>query len=104
MTVEETIAGAVVAQLIPEIQRVVRAELTAQAASLRAHTTTEPELLTVRQYAERANLSQCTVRRHIADGSLPSTRIGASIRIPSSALRPADPSEIASMARAARSL
>jgi excisionase family DNA binding protein len=102
MTVEETIAGAVVAQLIPEIQRVVRAELTAQAASLHAPAQPEPAMLTVKQFAARANLSQCTVRRHISDGSLQAVKIGSSIRIPATAFRPADPATVSRLAREAR--
>jgi excisionase family DNA binding protein len=63
----------------------------------------EPSMLTVREFAARAGLSQCTVRRRISDGSLSSTRIGASIRIPSATLQPVDPGTVARLAREARS-
>ncbi|MGA7741191.1 MAG: hypothetical protein WBP56_14505 [Polyangia bacterium] len=101
-SIEAVIAGAVVAQLIPEIQRVVRAELAAQLAALHAPAAQAPELLSVREFAKRAGLSTCTIRRRVADESLPHIVVGTTIRIPSSALRPADPADVAQMARAAR--
>ena len=66
-------------------------------------TPAEPALLTVRQYAQRAGLSMCSIRRHIKDGSLVATKIGGSIRLPASSLRPADPGTVARLAREGRS-
>ncbi|MGC9984755.1 MAG: excisionase family DNA-binding protein [Polyangia bacterium] len=102
MTVETTIADAVAARLVPEVARIVRTELAAQIAALHAPAAQEPELLSVREFAKRAGISPCTTRRRIADNSLPSVRIGGSIRIPASALKPPDPGTVASLARAAR--
>jgi excisionase family DNA binding protein len=79
------------------------AELTAAVQALRTPAQSEPTMLTVREFAARAGLSTCTVRRHIADGTIPHTRVGASIRVPASALRPADPGTVARLAREARS-
>lgn len=63
----------------------------------------EPELLSVRQYAQRAGLSQCTIRRRISDGTLRVLRVGGSIRIPAASLRPTDPATVSRLAREARS-
>jgi len=46
----------------------------------------EPEYLTAAEAAERLGISLRTVRRRIADGSLPSVRIGHAVRIPVTAL------------------
>lgn len=43
-------------------------------------------MLSAAQVAERLGLSLRTVRRWIADGSLPSVKIGGAVRIPASAL------------------
>jgi excisionase family DNA binding protein len=47
--------------------------------------------LTAAQAADRLGISLRTVRRRIADGSLPSVRIGGAVRIPASALAPPQP-------------
>jgi excisionase family DNA binding protein len=44
--------------------------------------------LTAAEAATRLGISLRTVRRRIADGSLPSRKIGAAVRIPASALEP----------------
>lgn len=46
----------------------------------------EPEYLNAVEAAERLGISLRTVRRRIADGSLPSVRLGRAVRIPVSAL------------------
>lgn len=46
----------------------------------------EAEYLTAAEAAERLGISLRTVRRRIADGSLPSARIGRAVRIPVAAL------------------
>ena len=62
----------------------------------------EPELLSVRQYATRSSLSACTIRRRIADGTIPCIRHGRTVRVDLAALRPADPAMVAAAAREAR--
>lgn len=44
--------------------------------------------LAAKEAAERLGISLRTVRRRIADGSLPSVKIGGAVRIPASALEP----------------
>lgn len=46
----------------------------------------EPEYLGAAEAAERLGVSLRTVRRRIADGSLPSVRLGRAVRIPVTAL------------------
>lgn len=46
----------------------------------------EPDYLTAAEAASRLGISLRTVRRRIADGSLPSARIGHAVRIPAAAL------------------
>jgi excisionase family DNA binding protein len=46
----------------------------------------EPDYLTAADAATRLGISLRTVRRRIADGSLPSVRIGRAVRIPAAAL------------------
>ena len=101
MTLDETLRAAVAAEMAPLVRQL--AELRAAVEALRTPATSESELLSVAQAAKRCGLSQCTVRRRISDGSLPSTRIGASIRIPAASLRPTDPATVSRLAREARS-
>src|SRR5450756_740954 len=46
----------------------------------------DPDYLTATEAASRLGISLRTVRRRIADGSLPSARIGHAVRIPAAAL------------------
>jgi excisionase family DNA binding protein len=69
---------------------------------LRAPAAPESADLTVRQYAVRRGLSECTVRRRVADGTLAHVRVGTAIRIPASSLKPVDPATVARFAREAR--
>jgi excisionase family DNA binding protein len=46
----------------------------------------EPDYLTAAEAAARLGISLRTARRRIADGSLPSVRIGRAVRIPAGAL------------------
>lgn len=46
----------------------------------------EPDYLTAAEAAVRLGISLRTARRRIADGSLPSVRIGRAVRIPAAAL------------------
>jgi excisionase family DNA binding protein len=50
------------------------------------HLVTDPDYLTAAEAASRLGISLRTVRRRIADGSLPSARIGHAVRIPAAAL------------------
>lgn len=45
--------------------------------------------LSAKETAQRLGISLRTVRRRIADGSLPSVKVGGAVRIPASALEPA---------------
>ena len=45
-----------------------------------------PNVLTVNQTAARLQLHRNTIRRRVADGSLPSSRIGCCVRIPLAAV------------------
>src|SRR5450759_1088050 len=58
----------------------------------------ETTYLTAAQAAARLGISLRTVRRRIADGSLPSVKIGGAVRVPASALEP----PVAGSATAAR--
>jgi excisionase family DNA binding protein len=87
-----------VAPLVAEL-----AELREQIAALRAPAQPEPTMLSVREFAARAGISQCTCRRRVSDGTIASVRVGASIRIPAASLRPTDPATVARLAREARS-
>jgi excisionase family DNA binding protein len=94
--------GEVVRQAVaPLVQQV--AELTAAVEALRTPTTPESALLSVREFAARAGISQCTCRRRVSDGTIASVRVGASIRIPAASLRPTDPATVARLVREARS-
>ena len=77
--------------------------LLSRLAAATTPTQPEPALLSVRQYAARAGVSACTVRRRVSDGSLSHIRVGGAIRISSASLRPADTDDIAAAARKARS-
>jgi excisionase family DNA binding protein len=78
------------------------AELTAAVQALHTPTAPEPTMLSVREFAARAGISQCTCRRRVSDGTIASVRVAGSIRIPASALQVADPGTVATLAREAR--
>lgn len=48
----------------------------------------ETRYLSAKETADRLGISLRTVRRRIADGSLPSVKVGGTVRIPASALEP----------------
>ena len=60
----------------------------------------ETTYLTAAQAATRLGISLRTARRRIADGSLPSVKIGGAVRVPASALEP-PPARPATAAREA---
>jgi excisionase family DNA binding protein len=57
--------------------------------------------LSAKETAERLGISLRTVRRRIADGSLPSVKIGGAVRIPASVLEPPEPAPSPHAAREA---
>jgi len=98
---EQAEAIALIPTMYAEL-RAVRSELADVRASLRAATPARG--LSPAEYAAQHGVSVWTVRRRIADGSLPHTRIGKRIVIPADAEQvPEDNTEIEKMARAARS-
>jgi excisionase family DNA binding protein len=83
MTIEETISAAVAASVTPlfaELRR-ISAELETLRRAL------PPQLVTLPEAAQRLGLSLATVRRRVKDGSLPSQRIGRSVRVDVGGLR-----------------
>ena len=89
------VVGAIVAPLVGEIR-----ELRAAVDALRA--ASPPTLVTVGEACRLTGLSPATVRRRVADHTLPSRRIGRSVRVDLAALRPADPAAVAALAMKAR--
>lgn len=61
----------------------------------------EATYLTAAQAAARLGISLRTVRRRIADGSLPSVKIGGAVRVPVSALEPPPRPQVAAREAAA---
>ena len=59
-------------------------------------------LVSVAQAAAELGISACSIRRRIADGSLPSRRLGGRVLVDLSAIQPHSDDEIARLARAAR--
>lgn len=102
MTVETAIADAVRAAQAPLVERLDKQNALLERLLAATPTPAETAMLSVRQAAQRVGLSMCSIRRHIADGTLASTKIGGSIRVPSSALRVSDRAEIARLSREAR--
>jgi excisionase family DNA binding protein len=92
MSIEDVIHDAVKAAVAPMQTQVER--LAAEVAALRR--AQAPRLATVEEVAEQLGLSVSTVRRHVKDGSIPSRRIGRSIRVDVTALRPLSTEEVAS--------
>jgi hypothetical protein len=94
MTLDDALAATVaraVAPLATELAA-VRRELAAVRASM------PPQMVSVAEYARRSGLSACTVRRHVADGTIPSTRIGGRVMCDLSSLRPIDPATVEALA------
>lgn len=91
MSIEESIAAAVAAQLAP-----LRAELRQMTAEVQAlRRALPPQLLTQAQAAEHLGLSLSTVRRRVKDGTLPSKRVGRSVRVDVSAMHSPTEGEVA---------
>jgi len=97
MTVDDVIVSVIGRVLAP-----VYTELTAIRAELAALRAAQPaRLVSVRDAAAEMGISPCSVRRHIADRTLPSRRIGARVLVDMTAARPASDDEIAARACAA---
>jgi excisionase family DNA binding protein len=90
----------IVAGAVRDALRVELAPLRDQVAALAA--AAPPALVDVETAAARLGLSAATVRRQAAAGELPARRVGRAWRIDLAALRPAQPEEIARLAREAR--
>jgi excisionase family DNA binding protein len=60
------------------------------------------QLVSPKEAAARLGVSLSTIRRRIANGELPVTRAGKTVRIDLAALRPASESVVADLAAAAR--
>lgn len=80
---------------LEEIRSVVREELT---QALQALQDSGAPLLTVREAANQLGVSERTIKRRIATGELPVVRVGRSVRIDRTALRPSTLT-VASLAR-----
>jgi excisionase family DNA binding protein len=85
--------------LVRELSAEVRA-LRAELAEVKGRLPPAP-LLTIEQAVELTGLSESTIRRRIADGSLPVTRLGRSVRIDAGHLQEPDAREVAALAREA---
>ena len=98
MTIEAAITDAVATALAPLV-----AEIRALRASIEALRAASPSrLVTVGELVRLGYGSPATIRRRIADGSIPAIRRGRSVRIDISALQPLDPAAAAALADAAR--
>lgn len=82
MTVDETIAAAVQAQVSPVLVELRR--MTAEIEALRR--ALPAQLVTMAEAAKRLGVSLATVRRRVKDGTLPVQRIGRAPRIDLAAL------------------
>jgi len=101
MTLDESLRAAVADVVAPLVHQV--AELRAVVEALRAPAAPEAALLSVRQFAARAGISQCTCRRRVSDGTIAHVRVGGAIRIPAASLHVTSPVTVARLAREARS-
>lgn len=86
MSIDETIAAAVEAQVSPVLAELRR--LTAEVEALRR--ALPARLVKMREAAEQLGVSLATVRRRVKDGSLPSKKLGRSVRVDLSAAAPAE--------------
>ncbi len=95
MTAADLATARDVAAVLAEIR-----ELRAELAELRR--SQPPRLVSVAVASAQLGISPCSVRRHVADGTLPSRRIGGRVLVDLSAAQPAADAEIAQRAREAR--
>ena len=98
MTLDDALAAAVSRAVAP-----LAADLSAVLAELAEMRRTQPaRLVSVADAAREMGISECSVRRHIADGSLPCRRVGARVLVDMTAALPATADKISAMAREAR--
>jgi excisionase family DNA binding protein len=95
----DTALAAVVADAVAPLATEIR-ELRATVEALRA--ASPPTLVTVGEACRVTGLSPATVRRRIADGTIPSRRIGRSVRVDLATLRGPTPEQVAQQAAEAR--
>jgi len=98
VTVEDVIAAAVAAKVVPLVDEVRR--LVDVVTELRR--ILPSPLVTIEQAAEATGLSVSTIRRGIKAGTIPARKIGRSVRVDLAALKPLTTDEVAGAARAAR--
>jgi excisionase family DNA binding protein len=98
MTVDAALA-AIVADAVAPLAGQIR-ELRGEVAALRA--VSPPKFGTVADAARILGVSDQTIRRKITLGEILSMRVGRSVRVDISSLRPADPTTVVELARAAR--
>jgi len=89
------VVGAAVAPLASEI-RELRATVDALCAA------SPSRFVTVAELARLGYGSEATIRRRIADGTIPCVRHGHSVRVALASLRPTDPAAVATLAAEAR--
>ena len=95
---EEALAAAVAANVVPLAEELRR--LAAEVAALRDRL--PPLLVTVEEAARLNRVSVKTIRRGIADGSIPYRRVGRTVRVDLSRMHGLDGDDVARMAREAR--
>jgi excisionase family DNA binding protein len=99
MSLDTSLAEIVTAAILPLAEEV--RGLKAEVAALRA--VSPPRFGTVRDAARILLCSEQTVRRKVDLREIPSTRVGRSVRVDLTALRPTDPATVARLAVEARS-
>jgi excisionase family DNA binding protein len=98
VTIEDAIRAAVAEEVAP-----LRADLARVEEKLAAVARAAPlTLVDVPEAARRLGLSESTIRRRVRDRTLPVRRVGRSVRIDLSTLRPASEEEVDAAARIAR--
>jgi excisionase family DNA binding protein len=98
MTLDESLRAAVADAVAPLDAKIAR--LTTAVEALKA--VSPPQFLSIAEAAQRLGCCQLTVRRQVAAGAIRSRRCGRRILVDASAVRPADPAQIAELARSAR--
>lgn len=98
MTLDDALAAAVSRAVEP-----MAAELRSLRTAVEDLRHAQPaQMLSVAQAAERLGISTCTVRRRVADGTLPSKHVGRRVLVPADTIQPVDDAEVARLAAAAR--
>jgi len=98
MTIDAALAEAFDAALAPVVAELRELRVKVEALCVAS----PPTLVTVGEACRLTGLSPATVRRRIADGTMPSRRIGRSVRVDLASLRPTDPATVTALAAEAR--